>query len=408
MMRAFLCVVLLASLSASDWRQWRGFSRNGLVSHKVDFEKLPAELTEVWSVPAGTGYAGPIVSGDRVYTFTRQDGKEVTQAFDRATGKAVWKAEYPVPFKKNQYAREMQDGPFSTPLLYNGTHLVTWGVSGVLSCFSAASGKLLWRNDYTSQVKTDNMFTGAAASPIGNNGRIYLHTGDDRGGRFLALDVRNGKEVWASDVGAGPGYASPVIHNYRGVSMLISMSNSTVFAVGEADGRLLWSHPYKDQWMENIVTPVATQDQVLVSGVRGGTFLLRMILREDRSWAVEPAWKNGDVAMYMSSPILDGDTVYGHSGKKKGQFVAMSLATGKVLWETAGRDASSASLIQADNAIFVSTVEGDLLVLRKDKEKYDLARKYKVANSAVWSHAAFAGGELYIKDETHLRKYRGL
>lgn len=407
-MRLICLIAFLATLTASDWRQWRGFSRNGLASYKLDFEKLPAELTEAWSLETGTGYASPVVSGTRVYSFTRQQGKEVVRALDRSTGKVLWTASYPAAFKKNQYATEMQDGPFSTPLLYNNTHLVTWGVTGVLSCFDAASGKLLWRNDYSTRIKTDKLFTGVAASPIGNSGRVYLHIGDDRGGKFTALDVRNGKEVWATDPGFGPGYASPVIHNYRGVSMLITLSNASVFAVAEEDGRLLWSYPFQDQWLENIVTPLADQDRVVVSGVRNGTHLLRMEIREDLSWTVSRVWQNSDVAMYMSSPVLDGDTLYAHSGRKKGQFVALSLSTGKLLWQTDGRDASSASLIQADNAILATSVEGDLLILRKDKEKFDVAKKYKVANSAVWAHTALAGGEIFIKDETHLRKYRGL
>jgi outer membrane protein assembly factor BamB len=407
-MRPLFLAFLLLTAAAADWRQWRGFSRNGLASHKVDFDKLPAELKAEWSVPVGTGYAAPIVAGDRVFAFTRQQGREVVQALDRATGKPLWKADYPAPFKKNPAAISMQDGPFATPLLYNNTHLVTWGASGILSCFDAATGKLLWRNDYSAQQKTDDGFTGAAASPIGNNGRIYLHTGDDRGGRFLALDARNGKQIWAVNPGAGPGYASPVIHNLRGVSMLITLSNASVFAVAEADGRLLWSHPFTDEYKENIVTPLADQDRVLVSGVRNGTHLLRIELQEDQSWRAHPVWHNPSVTMYMSSPVLDGDTVYAHSARSKGQFVALSLADGKVLWQTPGRDASSASLIQADNAILAASVEGDLFVLRKNKEKFDVARKYKIADSAVWSHAALAGGEFFVKDETHLRKYRGL
>lgn len=407
-MRAICLVLMLGALAASDWRQWRGFSRNGTVSHKVDLEKLPAELTADWNVEIGTGYAGPVVSGERVYTFSRQKGREVVQAFARATGKPLWRADYPAPFKKHPAATAMQDGPFATPLLYNNTYLVTWGASGILSCFDAATGKLLWRNDYSALQKTDDGFTGAAASPIGNNGRIYLHTGDDRGGKFLALDVRDGKQIWAANPGAGPGYASPMIHNVRGVSMLITLSHTSVFAVAEADGRVLWTHPFKDEYGENIVTPLVDQDKVLISGVRNGTHLLRMELQADKSWKVYPVWKNDDVALYMSSPVADGDTVYAFSSKKKGQFVAFSLATGKLLWEGEGRAATSASLIQTDNALLATTVEGDLLVLRKDKEKFNLAKKFKVANSAVWAHTALAGGEIYVKDEDHLRKYRGL
>lgn len=407
-MRAICFVLLLASAAGADWRQWRGFSRNGLASHKVDLEKLPAELTADWNVEIGTGYAAPIVSGTRVFTFSRQKGREVVQAFDRATGKPEWRADYPAPFKKNPAAASMDDGPFATPLLYNGTHLVTWGASGILSCFDAATGKLLWRNDYTAQQKTDDGFTGAAASPIGNNGRIYVHTGDDRGGKFLALDVRNGKQIWATNPGSGPGYGSPVIHNFRGVSMLITMAGESVFALAEEDGRILWTHPFKDQYRENIITPVVDQDKVLFSGVRNGTHLLRMEIQEDKSWKVAPVWNNAEVTMYMSSPVLDGDTIYAHSNRKKGQFVALSMATGKVLWQTDGRDATSASLILADNAILATSVEGDLLVVRKNKEKFDLAKKYKVADSTVWAHTALDAGEIYIKDATHLRKYRGL
>ena len=407
-MRAICFVLLLATAAGSDWRQWRGFSRNGLASHKVDFDKLPAELTADWNAEIGTGYAAPIVSGTRVFTFSRQKGREVVQAFDRASGKPQWRADYPAPFKKNPAATSMDDGPFATPLLYNGTHLVTWGASAVLSCFDAATGKLLWRNDYSAQQKTDDGFTGAAASPIGNNGRIYLHTGDDRGGKFLALDVRNGKQIWAANPGSGPGYASPVIHNFRGVSMLITLSSDTVFAVAEEDGRVLWSYPFKNEFRENIITPVVDQDKVLVSAVRTGTDLLRMEMQENKSWKVAPVWKNAESTMYMSSPVLDGDTIYAHTNRKKGQFVALSLATGKLLWQTEGRDASSASIILADNAILATSVEGDLFVVRKNKEKFDLAKKYKVADSAVWAHTALAGGEIFIKDATHLRKYRGL
>lgn len=408
MMRALCFVLLLASASAADWRQWRGDARNGVVSHRVDFDKLPAALTAAWSAEIGTGYAAPIVSGTRVFTFSRQQGREVVQALDRATGKPIWSASYPAPFKKNPAATSMQDGPFASPLLYQNTHLITWGASAILSCFDAATGKLLWRNDYSALQKTDDGFTGAAASPIASNGRLFIHTGDDRGGKFLALDVRSGKQIWATNPGAGPGYSSPIIHNLGGVSMLITMSNDAVFAVAEDTGRLLWSHPFIDQYKENIITPIADQDKVLVSGVRNGTHLLRMEIQADKSWKVAPVWKNLQVPMYMCSPVLDGDTIYAFSNRSKGQFVALSLATGNLLWQSPGRDASSASLILAGNAILATTVEGDLLVLKKDNAKFSLTKKYKVADSAIWAHTALADREIYIKDATHLRKYRGL
>lgn len=407
-MRKFCALLFLPFLYGTDWAQWRGPLRNGSVKHRIDFEKLPESLTKDWDIEVGTGYSAPLIFGARVYVFARQGVNEVVMSLNRADGTIVWKAGYPAPFTRNKYALSMQDGPFATPLLYDESHLITWGVTGVLSCFDPPTGRLLWRNDYSAGIKTDNLFTGIAASPAGSGGRIYVHVGDDRGGRFLALNVSNGRELWATQPGAGPGYASPIIHSYRGVPMLITLTNQSVIALDERDGRPLWSFPFKDQWMENIVTPIAERDSVVVSGVRNGTFLLRMEIGEDRNWKVRQIWQSPDTAMYMSSPVLDGDTLFVHSSKKKGQFAALDFANGMVRWQTDGRDASSASIIQTDNALLITTVEGDLLVARKNKERFNAVKRYKVADSAVWSHSAFAGGELLIKDSSRLRKYRGL
>ena len=190
--------------------------------------------------------------------------------------------------------------------------------------------------------------------------------------------------------------------------MVIAMTNKSVIGLAEKDGKLLWSYPFVDEWQENIVTPLAMQNQVLISGIRNGTALLSLTVSEDGRWTVDRRWHNPEAAMYMSSPVLDGETVYAHSIKKKGQFVALNWTTGKILWQTEGRDAAGASLVLADNAVLISTVEGDLLVLRKDAEKFNLVRKYKLTDKPVYAHLALSGGDLLIKDDTHLRRYRGL
>src|SRR5260221_5864713 len=110
MCRWILCFVLLLGVAAADWRQWRGFSRNGMASHRVDFDKLPAQLHQEWELEVGTGYASPLISGKRVFVFSRRQGREVLRAVDLASGKQIWESSYPAPFKQNSYAKDMQDG----------------------------------------------------------------------------------------------------------------------------------------------------------------------------------------------------------------------------------------------------------------------------------------------------------
>ena len=42
--------------------------------------------------------------------------------------------------------------------------------------------------------------------------------------------------------------------------------------------------------------------------------------------------------MFMSSPVLIGETIYGLTLRNKGQFVAIDAASGKTLWNTQRRE----------------------------------------------------------------------
>ncbi len=75
-----------------DYPQWRGRARDGSASAFVAPERWPDTLTRRWTVEVGEGYATSIVIGGIVYTFTRQDGREVATALDTTTGDVVWES----------------------------------------------------------------------------------------------------------------------------------------------------------------------------------------------------------------------------------------------------------------------------------------------------------------------------
>ena len=126
--------------SASDWNQWRGPNRDASVSTFKIPAKLPAELKQVWSVEVGVGHSSPIISGNRVYLISRVGEQEVVAAYDRSTGKLIWKDSYDVPYEMNPAAIPHGKGPKSTPVVANGK-LYTFGITGILSCYEAGAGK---------------------------------------------------------------------------------------------------------------------------------------------------------------------------------------------------------------------------------------------------------------------------
>src|SRR5215470_16320293 len=133
-----------AQNAGGDWPQWRGPNRDGTLTTFREPQSWPEKLTKRWQIEVGSGYATPIVVGNRVYAFSRQQDNEVMRAIDLATGKVVWETSYAAPFKMNPATSRHGPGPKSTPTYANG-RLFTLGISGIVTAFDAATGKIVWQ-----------------------------------------------------------------------------------------------------------------------------------------------------------------------------------------------------------------------------------------------------------------------
>lgn len=399
-----LALTFVASSAATravgdSWPQWRGPARTGVLSDAEAPTVWPANLAKGWSVEVGEGYSSPVAGNGRVFVHSRRDPDEVVSAIDLASGKVAWTQQYPAPMQKNPYAKQMAKGPYSTPLL-SGDRLFTLGTTAILTAWNAATGTLQWRKDFSSRVDTSKLFCGTAMSPLGTRNGIIVHVGDDRAGSIMALDPATGKERWTTTV-SGPGYASPIEVTLAGTPQIVTMTTKSVIGVESATGTLLWEFPFSDEWNENIVTPIATSTGVIVSGVRQGTRRL-IVTRSGNQWAVKEAWHTPDIAMYMSSPVLVQDTLFGHSSKRKGQFVAIDSDTGKLRWSTEGRNASSAAVIAAGTHLVYLTTESQLIVAASSTTGYEEARRYTVAPSTTYAHPIVLKDRVVVRDASHV------
>lgn len=401
MKRSFFATIAvlvgLTMTASAQWPQWRGPNRDGVVPKASVPAAWPEKLTPKWKQTVGEGYASPVVGDGRIYVHSRQDPDEVVTALDLATGKPLWTQRYQAAFNKNKYATQMSKGPFSTPLFANG-RLYTLGTSAVLTAFDAASGKVVWRKDWSKEIDTSRMFTGTAMSPIITDGLLIVHVGDDDAGAFRAFDPATGTEKWALP-GHGPGYASPVVTTFGGTRQIVTLTDKAVVGVEIASGKELWQIPFPDEFNENIVTPVVAGDILVVSATRKGTIGYR-IARSGAKFTPTQAWTNADVPMYMSSPIVDGNNVYGFSNKRKGQLFCLDASTGKVAWATEGRSGMNASLQSAGSDLVVLTTDGDLLVVKRTPAKYEEVRRYKVADGQTWAQPVLLGTQIVVRDAT--------
>jgi len=393
-----ISLVLLDAASAqsprpsADWPQWRGPNRDGAVTSWVEPKAWPETLTAKWKIPVGIGYATPIVVGERVFAFTRQETDEVLQALDAATGKQIWQSRYPAPFKMSPAANRHGDGPKATPT-FNAGRLFTLGMGGVVSAFDAATGKQLWQ---TGPSAAPAPLYGTAMSPLVDRGLVIVHVGGHDKGALTAFDPDTGGVKWRWD-GDGPAYSAPIAVDLGGTRQVVTFTQDNLIGVAEATGELLWQRPYKTRATQNTVTPIAYGDTLIVSGLDMPVVAFR-VTKKAGGWTTEDVWSNPDVPLYMTNAVIVSDMMVGMTHKNSGQFFALDAKTGKTLWTSAPRQAANAAMLRVGNQIFALKDDAELLVLSPSRTAFEPVHRYTVAESATWAQPTISRNRIYVKD----------
>jgi len=379
--------------SPQDYPQWRGRNRDGSASAFSEPRVWPEKLTRRWKVAVGEGYATPVVVGGTVYSFTRRNGSEVMTALDTADGHILWQTGYAAPYKMGDPAKAHGPGPKATPLYHNGK-LYTLGISGIVSAFDAASGKLVWQKP----APAEHPFFGAASSPAGDKDLVIFHPGNY--GPLTAYDAMTGDVRWTAK---GDGmYASPMIVELGGIRQVVSMGQQNIVGVAAADGSSLWHYPWAGEGGGmQAITPIIYDGTIIVSSYHAGVKALRPT-RRDGKWAVDVVWETKDVSMFLSNPVLIGDTLFGLSEKASGQFFALDAANGKVLWLGDPRQATNTAVVKAGDVLFLLNDNGELIVARGNRTRFEPLKRYTVADSATWAQPAISGNRVIVKDVSSL------
>lgn len=392
-------LIFCETVSAQDWPGWRGPNRDGVVAAFSAPKAWPESLKLKWKATVGEGHSSPIVSGNRVYIHTRQGEQEVVSAIDLNSGNVLWTDSHPVSYMMNPAALGHGKGPKSTPVI-SGGKLYSLSINGMLSCHNAETGKVKWRKNFSEEFKATSPLYGSAMSPLVVDNLVIAHVGGSSGGMLAAFNAETGDVKW-SWKGDGPGYASPIVVEMAGVRQIVTQSEKNIIAVSASSGELLWQMPFTTEYDQNIVTPVVYKQTLIFSGYDKGTFAIKPQMNGGK-WKAEQVWQNPQVAMYMNSPVVSGDHLFGLSHKRKGQFFGLDARTGATAWTSEGREGENAGMLAAGNLLFFLTNDAELIVARKSATAFELLKKYTVAQSPTWAHPVVIGNRILIKDATTL------
>jgi len=386
-------------VSGGDWPQILGPHRNGLAA---DDESLADSWardgpTELWKIEVGDGLAGPAVMDGTVYVFHRQGNSEILQALALSTGSIRWEYDQPTTYRSSYTS---DSGPRCVPVVHED-HVYVFGAGGQLSCVARGTGEEIWSRNVWADFQPPEGYFGAGSSPIVIGDRVVLNVGATKAG-IVAFDARTGDTEWQlTDELAS--YSSPVRVDSGSDTFVIFITRFNVVVIDPESGTELSRLSFGQRGPTvNAANPLVFDNRVLVTASYGiGARLLSI----DSQGQLDEVWSRTDlVSSQYVTPILHDDIVFSMDGRADGgatRLVVFEPKTGRELWVR--DDYGMASMIHADDKLLLMKTDGELVLVRANRQRYEELARHKIMEGTTRALAALADGRLLVRNSRQLK-----
>jgi outer membrane protein assembly factor BamB len=404
-------LIMIASVRADDWPQWRGPNRDGVWRETDILESIPASGLDMrWRAKVGAGYSGPVVAQGRVFVTDHQFDPEVERVicFDERTGKSLWVHSYATTYKDMEYG----NGPRASPTVHDGK-VYTLGTQGHLFCLDASKGEVVWKKSLVEDLHGQIPHYGASAAPLIVGDLLIVCSGGQPDASVIALDSKTGEVRWQA-LPDRPAYSAPILVNAGGGEQIIVWTADSVASLEPASGKIHWQVPWKAVFdpAQMVASPVNHKDMLLCLGAwsRGS----KMLKLDTAKPAASILWEtNSKPTTTISTPLFqDDDYFYAILGN--GSLGCLEAATGKEVWTTREPTSGSygnAHLTPNGDRVFLFNHVGHLILARLTPKGYEERGRcllveptagYRAQGPITWAHPAYANKCVFARNDREL------
>ncbi|MEI7904657.1 MAG: PQQ-binding-like beta-propeller repeat protein [Candidatus Firestonebacteria bacterium] len=381
------------AFSAENWPNFNGPKLDNISSDKGLLKSWPAEGPKLlWKFDkCGKGYSGVSVADGTIYVAGDFEDDCKVIALD-LSGKVKWEAIAGAAWSGNY------PGTRCTPTYSDGL-VYYMNANGEINAFDSKTGEVSWTLNIAVKLKGRKGGWGYAESLIvdGNN-LLVLAGGKDI--LMAALDKKTGKQVWATPnpINEVASYCSPNIVEYKGMKLILTMTQKSVICVNAKTGELLWNAPHKTSYDVNATTPVLFEGLVYVTsgyGVGNDCFEI-----ETGNKSVKKAWSTKSMDNHHGGVVSLNGFVYG-SGERS--WFCIDLKTGKDMWENKG--VGKGSVTYADGLLYTLSERGKVGIVEAVTDKFNLLSSFQLPKESTdpfWAHPVVIGCRLYIRHDQNL------
>src|ERR1044072_2693676 len=193
-----------APVASNDWLQFRGPNGSGVADGPTPPAQCGATKNLTWKASVPFGRSSPVITADRVYLTASEGDKLVTLALDRKTGKMLWRRN--VLRSRRMPVYKGNDSASPTPVSDGKNVIVFFAELGLVSY--GPDGRERWRVP----LGPFDSFYCMAGSPVLAGNTLVLVCDQRTDSFVVAVDARNGKELWRKSRSNYEGYSTPAIY----------------------------------------------------------------------------------------------------------------------------------------------------------------------------------------------------
>ena len=429
LLTAVLSVIVQAQ-TAAHWPQWRGPFFNGMA--RGDAPTTWSDTSNVkWKTQIpGRGFSTPVIWGDRIFVTTAiATGKPAAApsppedagerrgrgagggagplvehnfdllALDRKTGKILWQRTAKVATPHEGYHRAYGSFASNSPATDGRYVYASFGSRGIY-CYDF-NGKLIWEKDLGVQMKMRLAF-GEGTAPLLVGDRLFLVFDHEAGSFIVALDKRNGKELWRASREEPSSWSTPLAIDHSGRTEIIVSATNRVRSYDAETGKVVWESAGLGS--NAIPVPVYQNGMVYVmSGHRDPKLMaIKLGKQGDLTGSDAIVWSHTRGVPYTASPVLYDNKLYVVTDN--GMVSAFNAATGEPYYAQTRLPKSAnlkASPVGANGKLYIATEDGDVVVLKMG-EKFEVIATNHLTDQIFIATPVIAAGELYLRGQNTL------
>lgn len=398
----FPVLALLAAPPGPDpGRVWPGFRGDG--TSRTTARGLPlewsAEQNLAWQVElSGTGQSSPVIWEDRVFVTSvagAMQDRLLVRCLALSTGKTLWAKE--LQGSQGVMTSDYVAKAAPTPVV-DADRVYLFFETGDLLALTH-DGAPVWQRSLVREYGPIQSNHGLGSSPVLTSAGLLLWITHDHGSYLLNVDPKTGRNRWKREHPFGAGWATPVVAEQGGRSLVLITSSGRVDALDLATGAPVWN--LTGLKGNTVPSPsVAGETVVIGSSEPGSTLALRLDGQGDRHDEAV-LWKQPEVNCSFGSPLVYQGHVY--FSNKAGVAYCLELATGKIAWDTRLTASSWASPLAAGDRVYFFDTKGGTLVVKAGPKLEKLAENRLPIEGRVYGMAAVDGAMVFRTENRLVR-----